>query len=251
VGLGRGITLLRAFAPLGIVTALAGCSGKSNQSEEGDDNGGSPGGGGTSGLGGTAGQGGTSAQGGSAGSTRPAKLGLNMMVRNPDPNVPEVTGRACPTSTGVEWDIGEHNVQNGVVVGVDSPTPTDFGTTIEDGTLDVSITCSVLPDGTFQIDGGGIDPQITPPGGIINFTMSGAANARGGTNVEGLSVYTTLTSSLATRPGFPPCGMTNVHELAPGALWADFDCPALTNPAEPTLACHASGTIVVEYCRAQ
>jgi hypothetical protein len=45
--------------------------------------------------------------------------------------------------------------------------------------------------------------------------------------------------------------MTNVHEMAPGALWADFDCPALTNPSEPALACHASGTIVVEYCRAQ
>jgi hypothetical protein len=81
--------------------------------------------------------------------------------------------------------------------------------------------------------------------------MIGAANVRGGTNVEGLAVYTPLTLQMATAVGFPPCGMTNVHEMAPGALWADFDCPALTNPSEPALACHASGTIVVEYCRAQ
>jgi hypothetical protein len=174
-----------------------------------------------------------------------------MMLRNPDASVPEVAGRTCPTSTGVEWDIGEHIVQNGVVVSVDSPTPTDFGSPVEDGTLDVSITCSVLPDGTFQIEGGGSDPQITPPDGLINFTMSGAANARGGTNVRSLAVYTPRTLSMITAEGFPPCGMTNVHEVAPGALWADFDCPALTSPSEPNRACRANGTVLVEYCQAE
>jgi hypothetical protein len=252
VAAGRGVTLLRAFALLGLLVPLAGCSGKSSQSDGSDDSGGSPDeSGGTSGLGGTAGQGGTSAQGGTAGSMQAAKLGLNMMLRNSDPNLPEVAGRTCPTSTGVEWDIGERIVSDGVVVDVDSPTPTDFGSTLEDGTDGASVACSVLPDGTFEVDGGGNDPQITPPGGLINFTMNGAANARGGTNVRGLAVYTPLTLSLATAEGFPPCGMTNVHEMTPGALWADFDCPALTNPSEPTIACHASGTIVIEYCRAQ
>ena len=251
---GRGVTFLRALALLGLFVPLAACSGKSSQGDEGDDSDGSPGGsgasGGTSGLGGTAGQGGTSARGGTAGSMQAAKLGLYMMIRNPDP-IPEVMGRSCPTSTGVEWDIGEHVVTNGMVVDVDSPTPTDFGSTIEDGTLGVSITCSVLQAGTFQIDGGGTDPQITPPDGIINFVMSGTANAQGGTNVGSLAVYTPRTLSLATQVGFPPCEITSVHEMAPGALWADFDCPALTNPAEPSVACHASGTFVVEYCRAQ
>jgi hypothetical protein len=176
-----------------------------------------------------------------------------MMLRNPDASLPEVAGRTCPTSTGVEWDIGEHIVQNGVVVSVDSPTPTDFGSPVEDGTLDVSITCSVLQDGTFQIDGGGMDPQITPPGGLINFTMSGTAKKSGtpATNTSSLAVYTPLTFQLSSNPGFPGCSITSLHEQAPGALWADFDCPALTNPSEPTRACHASGTILVEYCQAE
>jgi hypothetical protein len=248
VAAGRGV--IRAFALLGLLVTLAGCSGKSSKSDDsaspggsgasGDSPGGSGANGGTNGLGGTAGQGATSAQGGTAGSTRAAKLGLYMMIRNPDP-IPEVMGRSCPTSTGVEWDIGEP-----------SPTPTDFGSTIEDGSLGVSITCSVLPDGTFQVDGGGNDPQITPPGGLINFVMGGTARSGGtpATNTINLAVYTPLTLQLGSNPGFPGCSITTVHEQAPGALWADFDCPALTRVGE-NVACRARGTIVAEYCRAQ
>jgi hypothetical protein len=30
-----------------------------------------------------------------------------MLIRNPDSALPETAGRVCPTSTGVEWDIGQ------------------------------------------------------------------------------------------------------------------------------------------------
>ena len=181
---------------------------------------------------------------------RPAKLGLYMMIRNPDP-IPEVAGRTCPTSTGVEWDIGKSIVQNNMVVGVDSPSPTDFGTTLEDGKSGANITCTVRKSGSVNSDGGGTDPMITPPGGIINFTLNGTAKKSGtpATNAITVAIYTPLTLSLSSNSGFPGCSMTAVHEQAPGALWADFNCPALTSPSEPSRACRASGTIVLEYCK--
>jgi hypothetical protein len=181
---------------------------------------------------------------------RPAKLGLYMMIRNPDP-IPEVAGRSCPTSTGVEWDIGKATRSGGVVTNVDSPSPTDFGTTLEDGKSATNISCTIRKSGSVDSDGGGTDPQITPPGGLINFVMSGTAKKSGtpATNLISLSVYTPLTFQLSSNPGFPGCSITSVHEQAPGALWADFSCPALTNPSEPNRACKATGTIVLEYCK--
>jgi hypothetical protein len=180
---------------------------------------------------------------------RPAKLGLYMMIRNPDP-IPEVMGRSCPTSTGVEWDIGKATRSGGIVTNVDSPTPTDFGTTLEDGQSSTNISCTVRKNGSINADGGGTDPQITPPGGLINFVMGGTAKASGtpATNTINLAVYTPLTLQLGSNPGFPGCSITSVHEQAPGALWADFDCPALTRVGE-NVACRARGTIVLEYCK--
>jgi len=160
--------------------------------------------------------------------------------------VPEVAGRQCPTSTGVEWDIGMPVTMNGTIIDVDSPTPTDFGSTVEDGELGTTITCTVTSDGLFEIDGGGTDPQIAAPDGTINFTFDGTATVQGAAN---FSVFTPRTRSVGTQPGFPACTVTTVHEQGVGALWADFQCPALTDPDEPNIACGANGTIVVEYCK--
>jgi hypothetical protein len=232
-----GCVLLAFFA--------AGCSGKS--SSNGDD---STGGGtsGTSGTGGT-GTGGTGT-GGSGGSARPPKVGLYVMIRNPDASVPEVAGRSCPASTGVEWDLGQPIETNGQVIDVDSPTPTDFGSTLEDGEHGATVACTVLQDGTFSVDGGGVDPQITPPNGLINFHMTGVASDSGtpSTNSATGWFYTPVTLNMAANLGFPACAIAAVHEQAPGALWADFDCPALTRVGSPNLACRASGTLVIEYC---
>jgi len=179
---------------------------------------------------------------------RPAKLGLYMMIRNPEPSTPGVANKSCPSSSGVEWDIGKAIKANGQIVDVDSPTPTDFGTTLEDGKSGVSLKCTVRKNGSFNAEGGGTDPMITPPDGIINFTMSGTAKKSTPTTIT-VSVYTPRTFSIRNNLGFPSCTMTAVHEQAPGALWADYDCPALTDVTEPNRACHASGTIVMEYCK--
>jgi hypothetical protein len=182
---------------------------------------------------------------------RPAKLGLYMLVRNPDASVTEVAGRSCPTSSGVEWDIGKSLRSGGKVTGVDSPRPNDFGTTVEDGKSGVKIECTVRKNGVFTATGEGTDPIITPPDGLIKFTLSGTAKEKGTpvTNQGELFLYTPKTFDVRTSTGFPACTITAVHEQAPGALWADFDCPALTKPTEPARACHASGTIVLEYCK--
>jgi hypothetical protein len=181
---------------------------------------------------------------------RPAKLGLHVAIRNPDANVPQVAGRSCQTSTGVEWDIGKAT-KSGTQIIVDSPTPTDFGTTLEHGKGGTRIQCTVRKSGAFSAVGEGVDPQITAPNGLITFTLGGTAKSSGtpATNTATATVYTPQTQEIGTSPGFPGCIITSVHEQAPGALWADFDCPALTKTGDPAHACHALGTIVLEYCK--
>ena len=240
MGRGRRRTGGEAIGVCVLALFAAACSGKS--SSEGDDESTT---GGTA-SGGGSGKGGTSS-GGTGGVARPPKLGLYVLIRNPDASVPETAGRTCPASTGVEWDIGGHVTQGGQVVEVDSPTPTDSGTTLENGELDTQIACTVRADGGFEIDGQGLDPQITPPNGLISFVLSGTVLRSGPFD---LSVYTPITFNASSNVGFPACTMT-VHVQSPGALWADFDCPALTSPTEPARACRATGTLVVEYCETE
>ena len=69
---------------------------------------------------------------------RPAKIGLYVMIKNPTD--PSVSTRQCPASTGIEWDIGKTIKDNtGKPIDVDSPTPTDFGATLEDGQSNAEI----------------------------------------------------------------------------------------------------------------
>ena len=179
---------------------------------------------------------------------RPAKLGLYMMIKNPEQSLPGLSGKTCPSASGVEWDIGKAVKTNGMVTDVQSPSPTSVGSTIEDGKSGVDVTCTVRKNGSFNIDATGTDPQITPPDGLIRFTMGGTARKSAPTEIA-VSVYTPRTLQIRTEPDFPVCTMTAVHEMDLGALWADFDCPGLAAPTEPNRACHASGTIVMEYCK--
>lgn len=241
---GRGMVGLRLALVCFVAASVAGCSGKS-EGDGGEDGDGGTGAGGTGG----AGTGGTAGSAGTGGSARPSKLGLNLLLRNP--SATEVAGKVCAASLGVEWDIGAAILTNGMVVDVDSPSPTDFGSTLENGDAGTSIDCSVTPSGMISAEGGGTDPQITPPSGLVNFTLTAAASLRAGVTVTGFSVYTPITLNIQTAAGAPPCTMSAVHEVAPGAFWGDLDCPALVDPARPDVACHASGTIVMEYCRTQ
>lgn len=239
-GLGGG----SAFVLAVLCSSFVGCSGESSSTGDGDEGAESSGGSATGGASGTStgGNGATSTGGGFG---RPSKLGLYLMLRNPTSG-----GRQCPASTGIEWDIGTPILSNGMVVDVDSPSPTDFGSTLEDGELDTEIICSVTADGSFEITGGGVDPMITPPNGSVNFELVGTANPPAEASLTGFSVYTPVTFQLRNSGG-SACALTTVHEVDAGALWADFDCPALSEPTSPDVACHASGTIVVEYCATQ
>jgi hypothetical protein len=141
-------------------------------------------------------------------------------------------------------------LSNGFVVDVDSPTPTDFGTTLEDGQENAEITCSVTAGGDFEAAGSGTDPMITAPNGRVNFALAGTASAASGMTLTDISLYTPVTLAL-TNSGGPACEMTAVHEVDPGALWADFDCPALVSADSPDVACRANGTLVIEYCSSE
>jgi hypothetical protein len=177
---------------------------------------------------------------------RPAKLGLYMMIRNPSD--PSVAGKQCGASSGIEWDIGKTIKSGGVITDVDSPTPTDFGTTLESGKSNVKLTCTIRKSGSVNADGEGVDPQITPPNGSIKFTFGGTAKEGQTGQKLNVGVYTPATLQLHTSPTLPGCVTTAVHEQAPGALWADFSCPALIDTGRPDVACQANGTIVMEYC---
>jgi len=180
---------------------------------------------------------------------RPAKVGLHVMIKNPtDPSVSE---KQCQTMTGIEWDIGKSIVTNGMVTGVDSPTPTDFGTTLENGKGNAEIECTVRKNGTFISEGFGIDPIIKVPNGQVGFDLSGTAKPSGTpqTNLVNASFYTPVTFQIRTTNTLPSCYISQVHELNAGALWASFVCPALVDPSNPNNACDASGTVVMEYCK--
>jgi hypothetical protein len=174
---------------------------------------------------------------------RPAKLGLTMKLENPAASL--AAGRSCTDQN--TWDIGKAVKSGDMVIDVEAPTPTDSGTTLENGKSGANISCTVRKSGSFNSNGGGTDPQRDQPNGIINFTMGGTAK-NASTNVA-VSVYTPGTLSIQTNPGFPSCTMTTVHELKLGALWATFDCPIITDVGRPSVGCHASGTIVLEYCK--
>ena len=218
---------------------LAACAGRSERSFEGDE-----GGNGGTGAGGSAGTAGIGRP------SRPAKLGLRLMLRNPDTATAEVAGRPCPAATGIEWDIGAPIVTDGMVVAVDSPSPTDFGMTLVDGEEGTRIDCTITETGSIEADGGGTDPQITPPNGNVNFTLAGPSLVAGGT-LTGFSLYTPITLSLGTEVGYPPCTVSAVHQVTAGGFWGDFACPALVDHGRPDVACQASGTMVLEFCRTQ
>ena len=201
---------------------------------------------------------------------RPAKIGLYVMIRNPSD--PSVAGKTCPASSGIEWDTGgritnyvctgtgpscpgalsrESCIQGGCnwtkqTTDVNSPSPSGPGKTLEDGKSNASISCVIRKNGSVNAEGGGIDPQITPPDGRINFTFGGNGKTAG--NNLNVSFYTPLTQFIESSTSLPPCTVTTVHKQAPGALWASFSCPALIKSGEPNVACQASGTIVMEYC---
>ncbi len=174
-------------------------------------------------------------------SGRPPKVGLSVNIKNATSTVG--AGRSCPTATGVQWDVGRAIRMNGMVTGVDSPTPQDYGSTLEDGEEGAQISCRVGID-DFEAIGSGTDPQITPPDGLIRFAFESVIGMGATGN---LSVYTPRTGQVESL-GAPPCTLTAVHEANAGALWADFNCPLLTTAESPALGCEASGTIVLEYC---
>jgi hypothetical protein len=275
---GRGLGGFRLALVWALAATVFGCSGKSDAGGDESDDGGGTGGtsgtsaGGTSAGGTSAGgtsAGGTSAGGTSAGGTTaggvggtggsagaggspgPSWLGLYLMIRNPDAAAGDAAGLQCPASSGIEWDIGAAVLSNDIVVDVLSPRPTDRGTPVPDGEEDTAVSCTVTPSGMVSVEGGGRDPMITPPNGVLNFTLGATASLRGGVNVTGLSLYTPITLALRTAPGFPPCTMSDVHEVTQGSFWGDLDCPALVDPSRPDVACHASGTIVIENCATQ
>ena len=192
-----------------------------------------------------------SAMGCSDAPARPAKLGLYVNIRNPSD--PSVAGKQCGASSGIEWDIGKgiKDPMTGKVVDVDSPTPDDFGTTLEHGKSQTELDCTIRKNGTVTASGGGVDPVITPPNGRINFQISGTAKNSGTatTNTFNFSAYTPVTINIFSSQTLPSCAFTTVHEQAPGALWADFTCPALVDVTRPDVACQANGTIVMEYCK--
>ncbi len=179
---------------------------------------------------------------------RPAKLGLAINLKTPLANIPEAPNRACPTQTGVQWDIGKAIRMNGMITGVASPNSSSFGTTLEDGTSNTAITCTVKKNGSTMAVGSGVDPQITPPDGLIRFSFNGTAK-KDGSGTALVSLYTPRTGQIGWNNGLPRCTIDAVHELEAGALWADFRCPILTEPTNPSLGCEATGTVVFEYCK--
>ena len=77
-------------------------------------------------------------------------VGLSVVVRNPDPSVPEAAARTCQAGTGIQWNLG-------------NPPPN-----LSTPGIPVSgASCVVRSDGTFHVTAEGTNPMLTPPQGRI------------------------------------------------------------------------------------
>jgi hypothetical protein len=157
----------------------------------------------------------------------PGNVGLRVVIGNPDPNVPEAAGKACPTSSGVQWDVGD-------------PPPT----TNSPGTPVPGASCFVSSDGAFHVSARATDETIASPNGIIQIEFAGTAQSLGEMGLT--AIYTPLTGDL--RSGLQPCLIAAVKAVNAGELWMDFDCPLLGYENSPSLGCRATGTVALAGC---
>ncbi len=163
----------------------------------------------------------------------PAQAGVTLQVRH-SPSPPE--GTSCP-GTGVAR------------IGNPAPEGTNAGTRAVDGKGHHNIECSVKRSGdgfNFSADIAGPDPF---DGFLVSITINGSVE-EGGTGTGSMSLYTSQLGRLST-PGDQLCTFDvseAPQQVAPGLIWATFDCPAFRDTSAIGSFCKSEGMFILENC---
>jgi len=152
---------------------------------------------------------------------------------------PAPTGKSCPSGASFAYDVPD--VPD--TMPTEELTPFNYSHKIVDGEPDSAVSCKVSGQGSFfegRIAFSGKSLEIRS--GSLGADLKGTARITVG-NSQKLST-TLLSPSANCKIDAKADG--NRLEVAPGHIWATFDCPSVESP--PSDYCAAKGTFVLENC---
>ena len=148
-----------------------------------------------------------------------------------------------PGVPGVGCAIGGSQAAN--IGGPPAPARGDPGARAVDGQDDTSIGCRVSGGGAFSISGSALR-------GVTSFSITNGTAPAGGRGEARISVSSPATAGkVLTSAADRPCTLfldRTPFQVAPGNIWADFDCDLAVNASQPGSQCGITGNFVFENC---
>jgi hypothetical protein len=162
----------------------------------------------------------------------PAAAGAEVELGPPAASL--APGRSCNAGTNSSFTYA-----------IGQPDP---GKTIEDGTNDVKVSCTIKNSGEFDVSLSGIDSNGKQP---MSFTFTGVMKDKTtpASNTASMTFFSPDTSHLNTLVGFPACTIGPVVTYKAGAMLTDVDCPLIGANDDSVSGCKVHGTIAFEYCK--
>ncbi|MEB2312042.1 MAG: hypothetical protein OZ921_11190 [Sorangiineae bacterium] len=118
------------------------------------------------------------------------------------------------------------------------------GGRVEDGSEGFSVSCSIHGKDQFSITG-------SINGSAAAFSFSGNV-AKGGSGQGSIAQYSSQFQATVASPADAPCTFyvdKDPLQVAPGRIWARFECPKILDTSLPTTTtCAASGEFIFENC---
>jgi hypothetical protein len=162
-----------------------------------------------------------------------------------DPAPPPAQGGATLSITHPASGVCDRTLTTPAQIGNPGPTSDKPGQRLVDGTNGAFVTCRVVAGGEgFTFDG-----EISWQGNrltIVDGTMG--ADLMGSAGF--LSVLTPLALGLQSSRAMPCTINASVRplEIAPGRIWATYDCPEMIDTKSPATRCASNGVFVFENC---
>ena len=146
---------------------------------------------------------------------------------------PGIPGQGCAISGNYVATIG----------GPPKASIGDPGPREVDGVGGARIGCRVSGDATFDVSGS------AEKNATAFVLLGGMVSAGQGTGT--ISVAGPGTAGRQLRSAANACDLLvnrAPYQVIKGAIWAEFDCPVVTNPSDPGSTCSAKGEFVLENC---
>jgi hypothetical protein len=169
---------------------------------------------------------------------RPAEGAFNAQVGSASP---APAGKTCPNRPSIYFEVPTVPPATTVDERLDEQTYLHW---VIDGESSATVTCTVKGQGTSfegRISSGGKTLDISS--GTLDATLKGTASITVGNSAA-------MSGSLSSPSANCVINASNTggtrYEVAPGRIWASFDCEAVER--QPTDSCSARGTFVLENC---